>query len=477
MWKLRVEGGPRGGNSFSFDRPDRFLVGRAIDAHLRLPEDDPFVSRNHCLIEVYPPRLILTDLNSKNGTLVNGRKTHQSGIKTGDQIRIGQTTLVAEHEEQREEAQHPIIVPTPSSEAERKHQVQIRTPAPRARCSACQMELQNWPKQGPPSLKQAAVYLCSSCAARSELWDRVEKFGRYSLLREIGRGGMGIVYQAWDEWTGGVVALKILHPDASDERSRRMFQREMSVMTELHHPNIVRLYEQGCNNGQQYLVSEWLEGGDLENLVTNTRRAPLFPTEAVPLLHHALQGLRYAHEHGFVHRDIKPTNLLLGRSAGPNSPLITKLCDFGLAKSFIEAGASLMTCKGEAAGTAVYMAPEQITNYRFVKPPADIYSLGVTSYFLLTGRLPFDLTSPLERALGMAVGEKHKDQLLVVLEDDPIPIQKREQRIPDALATVIDRAVRKKEQERFRTAGEMQYALEEAVPDCFLYRTKDGSEL
>ncbi len=466
MWRFQVQEGPSAGLTFTFGHPDRFLIGRAIEAHLRLPENDLFVSRNHCLIEIYPPNLFLTDLNSKNGTFVNGRKRHHGDIHSGDRIRIGQTELAIE------QVGGDAVEPPPGNGAQAVPEPPPPQPrraiaAPPRQCCVCRADVPAGGEgEAQMDLSECVNHMCAVCAATSELWAKGGKIGDYRLLRQIGRGGMGVVYQAWHESTGSVVALKTLHaPKSSDERALRLFQREIDVMTQLRHPNVVRLYKQSWSGEQHFLVSEWLDGGDVGELVANGRRGPLPPAEALPILRQALRGLQYAHECGYVHRDVKPSNLLLGRSADGQTTL--KVCDFGLAKSFAEAGASMMTRDGEAAGTVLYMAPEQILNYRYVTPPADVYSLGVTSYYVLTGRLPFDVASPLERLLGEGRGKKQKDPILVVLEDEPIPIRQRNEKIPEPIAAVIDRAVRKKEMERFRTAMEMRQSLEQAARSCF----------
>jgi serine/threonine-protein kinase len=140
-----------------------------------------------------------------------------------------------------------------------------------------------------------------------------------------------------------------------------------------------------------------------------------------------------------------------------------KLSDFGLAKSYTNAGQSGITRVGESSGTIFFMAPEQITNYRFVKPPADLYSLGVSLYYLLTGRYQFDFPSPMEQVRGLLKGKPQKDPLLIVLEDRPIPIRERLPELPRSLAEVVDKAVRKAEGKRYQRAGEFLKDLEAAA--------------
>jgi serine/threonine-protein kinase len=138
--------------------------------------------------------------------------------------------------------------------------------------------------------------------------------------------------------------------------------------------------------------------------------------------------------------------------------------DFGLAKSYIDAGASCLTRRGEAAGTLIFMAPEQILNYRFLRPPADLYSLGVTLYYLVSGRLPFQFPSPLDHLLGRMAGKRVKDEIRIVLEDEPIGVREQARSLPPSVAEIIDRSIQKKEKDRFASARQMADALLRACP-------------
>jgi serine/threonine-protein kinase len=473
---IEVETGPQKGRIFNFERADRFLVGRSADAHLRLPEDDLFVSRNHLLIEVSPPNCYLIDLDSTNGTYLNKERVRQASLKDGDEIRLGHTILrvrlpagVGMGAKQPANAGGDRNRRGPNAgrrPAKIRPPVVARLASPPkqiSRCRECGLPLTELANKDGKAAELADVltYLCSECAEKWQRKVEIREVGGYRLLETLGRGGMGVVYKAWSPLTCRLVALKTLLATNGSGSSHQLFQREMSVMQELRHANIVRLLDQGIHEGKLYFVSELLEGGDLNLLMTNAYRSSVSTWLAWSIIHDALKGLQHAHEMGFVHRDIKPQNILLTRlpKPGETKAPTAKLSDFGLAKSFVEAGASCLTRKGEVAGTLLFMAPEQILNYRFVKPPADIYSMGVSLYYLLTGQFPFDLPSPLERVKMGLRGKKPRNEMVIILEDEPIPVRERNSRIDPSLASIVDKAILKREQERTQSAEEMKRAL------------------
>lgn len=209
------------------------------------------------------------------------------------------------------------------------------------------------------------------------------RVGRYRLQARIGSGGMGTVYKAWHERLKRWVAVKVLPPArSSDPTWVARFAREMEVVGRLDHPHIVRATDAGEDNGVHYLVMELIDGVDLGRLVREV--GPLPPAEAAELARQAALGLQHAHEHGLVHRDVKPQNLMLTARGG------VKVLDLGLAQ-FREpgAGADALSGVGLVMGTPDYMAPEQWDDFRGVDGRADLYALGCTLYHLLAGRPPF----------------------------------------------------------------------------------------
>jgi serine/threonine protein kinase len=189
---------------------------------------------------------------------------------------------------------------------------------------------------------------------------------------------------------------------------------------------------------------EYCAGGSLAGAL-HARAAPLETAAAVRLALQALDGLSFAHEKGFIHRDIKPENILLADAAMN----VVKLTDFGLAKSFQQAGLSGMTATGFAAGTLQFMPREQLTNFRLLRPASDVWSMGATLYYMLTLRYARDF----------AAG---KDPLAIVLGGGVVPIRDRDPRVPSALAEVVDRAVDDDLNRRYVSATEFRDALRKA---------------
>ncbi len=345
-----------------------------------------------------------------------------------------------------EEKQPPAENMVPLKEAE----------ASEIRCSRCgrnMMEQANKDRKA-QELRDVAIYLCEDCAVRKR--EDKKKISDYLILREIGKGGMGVVYEAWHKPTGRLVAMKeLLSDNLMDDKNLKLFHREISVTRELTHPNIVRFYDSFTKKRTPYLVTEYMPGGNAEDRLLK-QKGP-FPTdEACRIILDILEGLSWAHKRGIVHRDIKPQNILFDKEGQ------AKLSDMGLAKSFEQAGQSGITTPGETGGTPLYMAPEQILDFCFVKPPADIYSVGVCLYYFLTGKFPFHFPSRLDVLMGLMKVKKAKHSFTIVLEEDPIPILERKPDLPKALAYVIDKCLKKKPEYRFGNAKDLREAMSKA---------------
>ncbi len=445
---LTIDTGPRAGERLVFGETNTVIIGRGAEAHVKLPDDDHIVSRKHMLLRMDPQDCVLVDLGSTNGTYFNGQRVSgETKLKEGDQIRVGVTAFTITDIESNDAGAGGADFQT--------GEIWL--------CRKCRGMAENANVDGRAAdIGGAASYLCSGCAKDLKTELDGLRVGPYRLLRLLGQGTMGVVYEALDEQTGRFLALKQMLPGAAaTEKVAKLFQREMAVLQDLRHRNIVRLIDHGADDGRYYFVSEYLDQGDAGSLL-KSRRSAASVAESSSVIGQVLDGLQYAHDRSYVHRDIKPQNMLLSATGGQ---LTAKIADFGLAKNFAAAGASFMTRHGESAGTLLYMAPEQITNFRYVKPTADLYSTGISFYYLLTGKLPFHFPSPLDRVLGGLFGKKHKTELAIVLEDEPIPLLDQAPSIPEKLAAVVDRSVRKKEQARYQSAGEMKQAIEEALSE------------
>jgi serine/threonine protein kinase len=223
----------------------------------------------------------------------------------------------------------------------------------------------------------------------SDLSEVAKRLPQFEILELIGRGGMGVVYKARQPQLDRIVALKILPPlDALSPDFVARFTREARSLAKLNHPNIVHVHDFGETGGLYYIIMEYVDGANLRQLLESRR---LTPAEALAIVPKICDALEYAHEEGLVHRDIKPENLLIDKRGR------VRIADFGLAKLLRREALDLsLTLSGMSLGTIRYMAPEQMDRPDTVDHRADIYSLGVVIYEMLTGELPvgrFDLPS------------------------------------------------------------------------------------
>ncbi len=424
---LRVIAGPYQGRVFHFSQPDTFLIGRTTDSHLCLP-DDRFFSRNHCLLEISPPHCFLRDLGSTNGTFVNQQRVSEAYLKNGDQVQGGATVLIVEVRND------PVAGSAASTQL--MSQPTIVTVA----CLNCGRREQAQASDADEQL----TFLCEDC--RAELKRTPQPVPGYDMVRVLGRGGMGCVMLGRDQKTGRAVAIKTLLPEfAVSDKAMRRFMREIDVGAALKHPNIVEFLDRGTSNGTIYLVTEFVDGADAAKRADSKGgKLPLAETTAI--IAQALDALAHAHSQGFIHRDIKDQNILV---TGEGMGLVAKLTDFGLAKSFTQSGMSGVTVAGEMAGTLAYMPPEQLRNFRDVKPQSDIYAVGMTAYSLLTGALALNLSGKTSVA----------DTIRAIFEQQPIPLRERAPQLSSQLCEVVDRALLKDPTQRWQSAAAMRTAL------------------
>ena len=247
-------------------------------------------------------------------------------------------------------------------------------------------------------------WLCEVC--RADMASTPQPVSHYTTIRELGRGAMGVVYLARHNQSGRMVALKLIVPESAATRSAvDRFLREMSVISQLKHPNIVEWLEQGTTKGQFWFAMENVAGTSLEVLAnTNPGHYPI--DQACRMACQVLKGLEHAHSLGFVHRDIKPENILIGRS---EAGLVAKISDFGLAKSFRGFGLSGLTFSGEMRGTIPFMPPEQMLDFKTVTPAGDLYATAATLYYLIAGTFIYDQAA------------EGGDLIRMLLEEHPVP--------------------------------------------------------
>jgi serine/threonine protein kinase len=272
---------------------------------------------------------------------------------------------------------------------------------------------------------------------------RGQTVGPYEVVSLLGKGGMGAVYLARRSGEEPI-ALKVMLPRmVMDAEAQEIFIREIEVTRALRHPNIVGLLDFGKHEGRYYFALEYCSGGSAE--ILRLRQGGRVPAaSALRIAVDALEGLAAAHEAGFVHRDLKPDNVLLTRDG------VARLADFGLAKSFLQAGLSGLTATGTVGGTPHFMAREQLTSFREVRPTSDVWSMAATIYYLLTGAYARDFDS-------------QGDPLAVILRGGRIPVRERDPSVPAPLAAVLDRALDDEPARRFPTAREFVTALRGAL--------------
>ena len=432
---LHVVAGPQTGRVFTFDQHDTFMIGRSEDAQFCLPHDR-FFSRHHCLLEIAPPQAFLRDLGSLNGTYVNGARVESAHLKNGDRIQGGETVLEVEVSSDHSHSPAPSRQSSPSAEPSL---VTIL-------CLNCGI-----PAEAAASHPDAKLsYVCDNC--RDTLRKNPQPIPGYQMLRILGQGGMGSVMLARSERDGRAVAIKTLLPEvAVSDQALKRFMREIEVAASLKHKNIVSYIEHGSHNGIVYLVTEYVSGMDAAKLA-KSKAGKLNYKEVAKIIEQTLAALDFAHGLGFVHRDIKEQNILV-EGKFPNS--IAKLTDFGLSKSYKQTGMSGVTMVGDVAGTIAYMPPEQVRDFKEVKPPSDIYAVGMTAYSLLTGAHALDI-SP-----NAGISETVK----AIFEKPIIPIANRVPEVPIRVSAVIETALAKQPELRWRTAGEMRDAVLRSVSE------------
>ena len=271
---------------------------------------------------------------------------------------------------------------------------------------------------------------------------------RYRILRELGAGGMGIVYQAWDAELGVAVALKVIRPDVTDDPSaaqevEKRFKRELLLARQVTHKNVVRIHDLGEVDGIKYITMPYIEGKDLADVLQERGRLPV--PEALRLTRQIAAGLVAAHEAGVVHRDLKPENIMID---GDGQPLIM---DFGISRS-VMSGTATATAAGAIVGTLEYMAPEQARGVN-VDQRADLYALGLILYDMLAGRRR------------VAASESALTEMMRRMQA-PLPsLRTVAPDVPDALERIVARCLKTNPDERYQTTAALLEDLDSLGAD------------
>jgi serine/threonine protein kinase/Tfp pilus assembly protein PilF len=267
--------------------------------------------------------------------------------------------------------------------------------------------------------------------------------GRYQIIEELGKGGMGKVYKAFDKEINTKVALKLIKPEvASDKKTIERFRNEIRMARDISHKNVCRMYDLNKEEGNYYITMEYVPGEDLKGMIR--MMGQLGAGKSISIAKQVCEGLAEAHRLGVIHRDLKPSNIMIDKEGN------VRIMDFGIARSLTAKG---ITGAGVMIGTPEYMSPEQ-AEVKEVDQRSDIYSLGVILYEMVTGRLPFEGETP----LGIAM--KHKSEI----PKDPRELNAQ---TPEDISRLILRCMEKDKKNRYQSAGEVRSELaniEKGIP-------------
>lgn len=344
--QLVVASGPDKGRVFPLGK-GTLVIGRGSKTQTQLV--DPRVSRAHCEIEWDGHRAVVHDAGSGGGTFVNGRRTTTAELKPGDILRVGDTDLIYKSDVDEAKTMPP----------------------------AAAVVLVNRPGQRrlPPALKQL-----QELAGQS--------LGNYHLLKVVGVGQTGVVFQARDAKDQKLVALKVLRQDfAKDAKAVQRFVRGMKTARFFEHPNLVGFYNAGIAKPYCWMAMELIDGPSLADMLANARTG-LDWASALRVAIHLARALAYLHGRDILHRNVIPPNILIQKR-----DQAAKLGDAMLAKSLQGASVQDITQSGELVGNMFYMAPERTRPNAAVDGRTDLYALGATLYHTLTGRAPFQAAS------------------------------------------------------------------------------------
>jgi eukaryotic-like serine/threonine-protein kinase len=426
---LKVTRGPHSGQEYQVDRPDTFTVGRSTHAQFAMTQD-LVLSRKHFQVENRPPLCHLIDLGSTNGTKVNGLRVTNVALREGDVITAGDSTFVVHFMEDSKDVQDF------------------------AGCAGCGGRIPVGPRgsRSPNEIvlpePQRSVWLCEGCQARRLKFPKTA--ADYLIEEWIGGGGMGEVFRARQLSQNRPVAIKMMSTNSAiGDKANSYFGREIEVLKDLlmpggrSHHSIVSFYEIYEVDSQIQLVMEYVDGKNAHDWVAELS-GPLPIASGATIGRHLLQALEFAHSKGYVHRDVKPSNLLI---FGPLHRPRVKLTDFGLAKSFAAEGQNL-TRQGDIGGSIGFISPEHIRSFGEIREPADIYSAAATLFYLLTGKYPY-----------LGFDPRQPDSYQMILQHPPLPLRAFRPDAPEGLERILLKALQKQPKDRWKSAGAMASAL------------------
>lgn len=456
-------------NHLSITAAERWIIGKDRTCDVVLEASG--VSRKHCRLEFQAGAWVLTDLMSRNGTVINGRQIKasdpntlaQAAVRSGDIIGLGTAKIyLGGLEDSGATSILPAVTiansrpgeactPKPISVDEQEDKDSIKSIVAFGNTLAFSSP-ETFQARGIaafPDVQPSVEPLVRE--EGSSLLNEVKKdqafpfeWSGYRFLERIGAGATGRVYLAEPLKEAPVpVAIKVINPVLSQNvMERKRCMREIEINRSLSHNMIVGFKECGDFANTIYIVMEYCNSGNLSQFLLRGNR--LNSRRTIRLLDRLLAALSFAHSQGIVHRDLKPSNILLHKL--PNGTFLPKIGDFGLAKNFTTAGHSSMTMNGSVGGTWSYMPREQLLNFRFVSPQSDVWSLGAIAYEALTARVPRPIS-------------KGQSPVEVILHTSVQPVESVADDIPQPLATFLNRCLSDDLEVRFRDAATMREAL------------------
>ena len=428
---LRVTSGPHTGQEYTIELRDTFTVGRSSRVQFPMVYDQA-LSREHFQINNEPPLCHLVDLGSTNGTKVNGLRVGRVLLREGDVITAGDSEFLVEFIEDSADALN--FAPCAGCGG----RIPIGSNPPRSQIKVFSQR------------DKADVWLCEECEARRLKFPRTH--ADYLIEEWIGGGGMGEVFRARQLSRGRPVAIKMISANnAVGDKASDYFRREIEVLRDLlmpggqSHHSIVAFYEIYEVDSQFQLVMEYVDGKTALDWIKGLEK-PLPIASAAQIGRQLLSALEYAHSKGYVHRDVKPSNLLV---FGPVHRPRVKLTDFGLAKSFAETdGLNNLTRQGDVGGSIGFISPDHIRQFSDVREPADIYCAAATLFYLLTNRYPY-----------LGFDPREADSYEIILQHPPVPLRAYRPDAPEGMERILLKALQKQTRDRWKSAQAMADAL------------------
>lgn len=432
-------------------------IGRSPACDWPLP-DDSLLSRKHLRFEYRNHACYLVDLGSTNGTNLNDQPVEPNvpvKLNANDIIQAGRNIFTIKPLKGERSTPADSARPQPSAASLNASETATELPpAWTGRCSLCKTEFTDPMEFIAPTLpgmdpsQNLTVRVCRRCRQHQQTMtaDMMDDLApHFETIRLIGRGSMGMVYLARHRVTGRDVALKIIDPETAATRTAMdRFLREMQVIAQIRHPNVVECLDLGFDDGRLWFAMEYVSGINLQTLAEANRG--VYPVkQACRIACQVLKGLEFAHSLGIVHRDIKPENILIGKT--PDGKLIAKISDFGLAKNIQSMGLSNLTFSGEMRGTIPFMPPEQMIDFKTVKPSADLYATAATLYFLISGTYVFDSD------------DSSPDMIQLLMDHKIVPLADRRGDVPEELSELIQQCLARDPADRLPTATAMRNAL------------------